>query len=150
MEDIKILEKLVSFNTIKDKENSQIMDFIEEYLRKYNFKTILRTKNLVMINAKEDGFYSVGVDNYAVMYDNIRFLYEEKECRSFWFVMGPEENYENGQRTKALLDFAKKKKLKKNIDYEAVKLKNCRGLENVKVKTMYDKYFREDEKGGWL
>ena len=71
----------------------------------------------IMINAKEDGFYSVGVDNYAVMYDNIRFLYEEKECRSFWFVMGPEENYENGQRTKALLDYAKKKKLKKNVDY---------------------------------
>ena len=68
----------------------------------------------IMINAKEDGFYSVGVDNYAIMYDNIRFLYEEKECRSFWFVMGPEENYENSQRTKALLDFAKKKKLKKN------------------------------------
>ena len=60
MEDIKILEKLVSFNTIKDKENSQIMDFIEEYLRKYNFKTILRTKNLVMTNAKEGEEIGIG------------------------------------------------------------------------------------------
>ena len=34
-----ILKKLVSFNTINDKENKEIMDYIEEYLKQYNFIT---------------------------------------------------------------------------------------------------------------
>ena len=31
----------------------------------------------ILINAKEDGFYLVGVNNYQCMYDNISFLYNE-------------------------------------------------------------------------
>ena len=71
----------------------------------------------ILINAKEDGFYLVGVNNYQCMYDNISFLYNEKNCKSFWFVMGPEGNYESQRRAKALVDFAKEKGLKKNKDY---------------------------------
>ena len=33
-----ILEKLVGFNTIKDKENKEIIDFIEEFLLNQDFK----------------------------------------------------------------------------------------------------------------
>ncbi len=48
MEDYKILKKLVSFNTIKDKENKGILNYIEDYLIKIGFKTESKTKNLVM------------------------------------------------------------------------------------------------------
>ena len=34
--DIKeILKKLVSYNTIRDNQNKEIMDFIEDYLKKF-------------------------------------------------------------------------------------------------------------------
>ena len=71
----------------------------------------------ILINSKEDGFYLVGVNNYQCMYDNISFLYNEKNCKSFWFAMGPEGNYESQMRAKALVDFAKENGLKKNKDY---------------------------------
>ncbi len=45
-----ILRKLVSFNTIKDKENKQIMDYIEDYLKKYNFSTRRIDKCLIAFN----------------------------------------------------------------------------------------------------
>ena len=48
MEKYKILKDLVKFNTIKDKENSGIMDYIEKYLKGFGFTTELKTKNLVM------------------------------------------------------------------------------------------------------
>lgn len=48
MNDYKILADLVKFNTIKDKENKEILDYIEDYLKKYGFKIKSKTKNLVM------------------------------------------------------------------------------------------------------
>lgn len=48
MEEYKILKDLVKFNTIKDKENKEIMNYIENYLLKLGFKTESKTKNLVM------------------------------------------------------------------------------------------------------
>lgn len=38
MEVIKILKKLVSFNTIEDAQNNDIIEWIEQYLTKYSFK----------------------------------------------------------------------------------------------------------------
>ena len=52
MEEFKILENLVKFNTIKDKENKEILNYIEEYLLKLGFKTEIKTKNLVMTIGK--------------------------------------------------------------------------------------------------
>ena len=48
MEEFKILKDLVAFNTIKDFQNQEIMDYIENFLGKLGFKTESRTKNLVM------------------------------------------------------------------------------------------------------
>lgn len=45
-----ILKKLVSFNTIKDKENKEIMDYIENYLKEYNFTTKRIKKCLIAYN----------------------------------------------------------------------------------------------------
>ena len=44
----KILEDLVKFNTIKDKENKGIINYIEKYLLKFGFKTEKKEKYLVM------------------------------------------------------------------------------------------------------
>ena len=48
MEEFKILKDLVKFNTIKDKENKEIIDYIENYLKGYGFKTEYKSKDLVM------------------------------------------------------------------------------------------------------
>ena len=50
MEAKEILKKLVGFNTIKDKQNKEIMDYIEEYLCKYNFTTKRIDKCLIAYN----------------------------------------------------------------------------------------------------
>lgn len=48
MKEFNILEDLVKFNTIKDKSNKEIINYIERYLTKLGFKTESKTKNLVM------------------------------------------------------------------------------------------------------
>ena len=48
MEKYKILKDLVKFNTIKDKENKEIMKYIENYLLNLGFKTESKGKNLIM------------------------------------------------------------------------------------------------------
>ena len=45
---VKVLEKLISFNTVKDKENLEIISYIEEYLSKYDFRVIKKDKYLIM------------------------------------------------------------------------------------------------------
>lgn len=46
--DYEILKKLVEFDTIKDKENAKLFEFVEKYLQLYGFKTLQKSKNLVM------------------------------------------------------------------------------------------------------
>ena len=48
MKQYKLLKDLVSFNTIKDKQNKEIINYIESYLKKLGFKTEYKTKDLVM------------------------------------------------------------------------------------------------------
>lgn len=48
MEEYKILKDLISFNTIKDKENEKIINYIEGYLKNIGFKTENKGKNLIM------------------------------------------------------------------------------------------------------
>ena len=48
MNEIDILTDLVKFNTIEDKENVGIIDYIENYLLKLGFKTEVKKKYLVM------------------------------------------------------------------------------------------------------
>ncbi len=50
MEAKEILKELVSYNTIMDKENTQIMDYIEQYLKEYNFTTKRVSKCLIAYN----------------------------------------------------------------------------------------------------
>ena len=48
MSDYKILKQLVKFNTIKDKQNKEIIEFIENYLLDLGFKTEYKEKSLIM------------------------------------------------------------------------------------------------------
>ncbi len=48
MKNYEILKTLVECNTIKDKENEKLMNYVEELLKKYGFSTEKKGKNLVM------------------------------------------------------------------------------------------------------
>lgn len=48
MKEYKILKDLISFNTIKDKQNNEIINYIEKYLLDLNFETEYKGKNLIM------------------------------------------------------------------------------------------------------
>lgn len=60
METKEILRKLVSYNTIRDKENKEIMDFAEEYLKKYNFTVERIEKCLIAYNASNPNIGFIG------------------------------------------------------------------------------------------
>ncbi|MBO6114894.1 MAG: GGDEF domain-containing protein [Lachnospiraceae bacterium] len=67
----------------------------------------------IVINNRYDGFYSVGIDNYMAMRKIMEHLYEHHNSRTFWFVLGPEGNYENSERKRAICDYIKEKKVPK-------------------------------------
>lgn len=62
-------------------------------------------KPVISIANDIEDFYYVGIDNYAAMQEVITHLYETHNCKRFWFVMGPDDNYENCKRAEALRDF---------------------------------------------
>ena len=53
MEEFQILKQLVKFNTIKDKQNKEIIDYIENVLIEKGLKTEYKGKYLIMSTAKE-------------------------------------------------------------------------------------------------
>lgn len=69
MKEFEIIKKLVSFNTIKDKENEKILNYIENYLKKLGFKTESKTKNLVMSIGENPKLGFLGHTD-TVMYTN--------------------------------------------------------------------------------
>ena len=57
---IKILSDLVAFDTIKDKENAKILDYIENFLKNLGFKTQKREKYLIMSYGKDSRLGFIG------------------------------------------------------------------------------------------
>ena len=53
IEEYKILKDLVKFNTVKDKENIGIINYIEKYLLNLGFKTEAKEKYLIMSIGKD-------------------------------------------------------------------------------------------------
>lgn len=75
-------------------------------VREYVIEAAKKTGKPVISVANEIAdFYYVGIDNYAAIREVIAHLHEKHNCRRFWFVMGPEDNYENGVRVRALKDY---------------------------------------------
>lgn len=60
MNEINILEKLVSYNTIKDKENKKILDYIENFLSALGFETLKKDKYLIMSIGENPGLGFIG------------------------------------------------------------------------------------------
>ncbi|MCM1113548.1 MAG: GGDEF domain-containing protein [Muribaculum sp.] len=59
----------------------------------------------VVIANRFEGLRTVAVDNYGAMWEIMEHLHEYHGCKSFWFVMGPEGNYENRRRLKAVKEY---------------------------------------------
>lgn len=53
MSEIQILEELVKYNTVKDKENEKILTYIEDYLKGLGFCIERKERYLVMSIGKE-------------------------------------------------------------------------------------------------
>lgn len=53
MEKYKILNDLIGFNTIEDNQNNEIINYIEDFLKKYNFTSEYKSKCLVMSIGKD-------------------------------------------------------------------------------------------------
>lgn len=68
MEKYKILKDLVRFNTINDKQNKEIIDYIEKYLLNLNFKTEFKGKNLIMSIGKD---YKLGFQGHT---DTVEYI----------------------------------------------------------------------------
>lgn len=50
-------------------------------------------------------FYYVGINNYEAQKEMIEHLHKKHGCEKFWFVMGPDDNYESNKRAEALRDY---------------------------------------------
>ena len=53
------------------------------------------------------GMHYVGIDNYEAMTAVIRHLHQDLGKTDFWFALGPSDNYENQERTRALRDYCR-------------------------------------------
>lgn len=60
---------------------------------------------VISIGKEASDFYYVGINNYEAMQTVIRHLHRQHDCQKYWFIMGPEGNYENEQRLRALKDY---------------------------------------------
>lgn len=82
MEKYKVLKELVKCNTIKDKENKEIINYIENYLLQLGFKTELKNKNLIMSigeNPKVGFLGHTDTVEYIEGWNTIPFELTEKE-----------------------------------------------------------------------
>ena len=73
--------------------------------REIVFNAIKTGKPIISIGDEIDGCYYVGIDNYMAMTTVMSHLYEVHDCRNFWFIMGPKDNFENTVRVRAVQDF---------------------------------------------
>ncbi len=81
MDTKEILKKLVSYNTIKDKQNKEIMDFIENYLKKYHFTTKRIKKCLIAFNSDTPNIGFIGHTDTVdfASWDGNPFALQEKD-----------------------------------------------------------------------
>ena len=68
-------------------------------------------KPIISLAHEVDGCYYAGINNYAAITDIIEHLHLKHGSERFWFVMGPEDNYENSVRVQALKDYMDKNQI---------------------------------------
>lgn len=57
---------------------------------------------VISIGSEREDFYYVGIHNQKAMAGIVEHLVTEHGCQKFWFVMGPEDNYENAKRVQGI------------------------------------------------
>lgn len=102
------LPKLEEFDgIILDLNNISQSEVLEEVVERARKAEV----PVLSISREVEGFYYVGVDNYSAIKKMIAHLHQCHGCRRFWFVMGPEDNYEDQRREAALRDYMKEQGL---------------------------------------
>lgn len=93
---------IIDLNNVKkhDKMSTgvQASRYVIEEIRKAG-------KPVVSIANDIEGFYYLGIDNYAAMKTMVAHIHEVHGCRKIWGVMGPRGNYESGERARAIQDY---------------------------------------------
>lgn len=84
----KILKDLISFNTINDKENKKIIDYIENYLKNVGFKTEYKTKVLVMSIGENQKLGFMGHTDTVEYIDEFKNPFNLKEENNYLFGLG--------------------------------------------------------------
>lgn len=64
---------------------------------------------VIAIGQEIEDYYYVGIDNRRAIREVMEHLAKVHGCRHFWFVMGPEDNYENQKRVEEIRQFLKEK-----------------------------------------
>ena len=88
MNEFEILKNLVKFNTIKDNDNENIMNYIENYLLKLGFKTESKTKNLVMSIGKNAKLGFLGHTDTVEYIDEFKNPFELTEKDNYLYGLG--------------------------------------------------------------
>ena len=86
---------------ILDLTNIVMKDIREEVIERAKASGV----PVISVGYEIDGLYYVGVDNYRAMYRVIEHMHEVHRCKSYWFLMGPKDNYESAKRTDGLKDY---------------------------------------------
>ncbi len=60
---------------------------------------------VIAIASEIEDFYYVGIHNDKAIREMIAHMHEKHGCQKFWFIMGPEDHYENRVRVQALKDY---------------------------------------------
>ncbi len=100
-------------------------------------ETVKRVKeaNVPVLSISEvlADFKYVGVDNFSASVTNIKHLYNDHNCRSFYFIMGPKDNYENKERVRGIAEFMRANDLdfsEENLCYDSFAFES--GYDNFK------------------
>ncbi len=84
----KILKDLVSFNTINDKENKKIINYIEHYLKNLGFKTEYKTKVLIMSIGDEQKLGFMGHTDTVEYINEFKNPFNVKEENGYLYGLG--------------------------------------------------------------
>lgn len=86
---------------VLDLTNVQISSVIEEVVKRARDSGV----PVISLGKELDDFYYVGIDNKRAMAGMVEHLVEVHKCRTFWFVMGPGDNYENIRRVEGIREY---------------------------------------------
>lgn len=86
---------------ILDLTNVEIESVIEEVVDRAKQAGV----PVISIGKELADFYYVGIDNKSAMAGMVEHLVTEHHCRTFWFVMGPVDNYENCRRIEGIREY---------------------------------------------